>query len=107
MRAIRFPSVCCAARPNTTAVIAPPTASVSGFSPAARSASSAAAVRNTSRIRNPIVPAVAGSMRRNRAGAVKRPMSRASAQPSTTITTASATRTGVSAPNSCSRRRYA
>ena len=58
---------------------------------------------NTSRIRNPIVPAVAGSMRRNSAGAVKRPRSRASAQPRTTITIAAATRTGVSTPNIRSR----
>ena len=39
--AIRLPSVCWAARPKTTAVIAPPTASVRGSSPAMRSAESA------------------------------------------------------------------
>jgi hypothetical protein len=62
---------------------------------------------NASRIRKPAVPAVAGSIRRNSADAVKRPRSRASAQPSTTIAIAAPTRTGVSTPNSCSRRRYA
>jgi hypothetical protein len=102
--AIRLPSVCCAARPSTTAVIAPPTASVSGCSPATRSASSAATARNTSRIRNPTVPAVAGSIRLNSAGAVKRPRSRASAQPRITMRIAAPTRTGVSTPNSSSRR---
>ena len=79
MPAIRLPSVCCAARPRTTAVIAPPTASVSGCSPATRSANSAAAPMKISRIRKPTVPAAAGSMRLNSAGAVKRPRSRASA----------------------------
>ena len=38
MPAIRLPSVCCAARPTTTAVIAPPTASCAASSPAKRSA---------------------------------------------------------------------
>ncbi len=72
--------------------------------PATRSAISAAATMNTSRIRKPTVAAVAGSIRRNSAGAVNRPRSRASAQPRTTITLAAATRTGVSRPNSTSRR---
>lgn len=58
-------------------------------------------------MRKPTVPAVAGSMRRNSAGALKRPRSRASAQPSTTIATAAATRTGVLSPNTRSRSTYA
>ena len=87
----------------TTAVIAPPTASVRGSRPATRSDAIAAATRNASRIRKPTVPAVAGSMRRNSAGAEKRPRSRASAQPRATITTAAAIRTGVSTPKIRSR----
>ena len=105
MPAIRLPSVCCAARPKTTAVIAPPTASVAGSSPAMRSANSAATARNTSRIRKPTVPAVAGSMRRNSAGrreaaevARQRPAEHDHHD-------AAPTRTGVSTPNSSSRRR--
>ena len=71
--AIRLPSVCWAARPNTTATIAPETASVRGSSPAMLSATSTAATRNPSRIRKPTVPAVAGSMRRNSAGRQRAP----------------------------------
>ena len=40
-------------------------------------------------------------------GSTQRPRSRASAQPSTTSTTAAATRTGVSTPKICSRKTYA
>ncbi len=105
--AIRLPSVCCAARPKTTAVIAPPTASARGSSPAIRSAESAASARNVSRIRNDTVPAVPGSTRRNSAGSTQRPRSRASAQPRITSTIAAVTRTGVSSPNSSSRMTYA
>jgi hypothetical protein len=107
MPAIRLPSVCWAARPITTAVMAPPTASVAGSRPPTRSASSTAAAIITTRIRNEVVPAVAGSMRRNSAGAAKRPRSRASSQPRATIAIAAPTRTGVSAPNSSSRLTYA
>ena len=64
-------------------------------------------IRNANRIKKPAVPAVAGSIRRNSAGAVKRPRSRASAQPRITITTAAATRTGVSTPKNRSRSMYA
>ncbi len=53
------------------------------------------------------MPAVPGSMRRNSAGAVNRPRSRASAHPRMTITTAAATRTGVSTPKIRSRSTYA
>ena len=60
MPAIRLPSVCWAARPTTTAVTAPPTASVRGVRPAIRSAISAARTRNDRRIRKPTVPAVPG-----------------------------------------------
>ena len=87
----------------TTAVIAPPKASV----PRVQAGDAQRADRRdddeASRIRKPAVPAVAGSMRRNRVGAVKRPRSRASAQPRMTITTAAATRTGVSTPKIRSR----
>ena len=76
---------------------------MAGSSPATRSDAIAATIRNANRIRKPAVPAVAGSMRRNSAGAVKRPRSRASAQPRITITTAAATRTGVSTPKIRSR----
>ena len=63
----------------------------------------AATTRNAKRIRKPAVPAVAGSMRRNSAGAVKRPRSRARAQPSATMTIAAAMRTGASTPKIDSR----
>ncbi len=66
--AIRLPSVCCAARPRTTAVNAPPTASVRGSTPAISSATSSATPTVTRRITKPTVPAVAGSMRRKSAG---------------------------------------
>jgi hypothetical protein len=96
--AIRFPSVCCAARPNTTATSAPETASVRGSSPAMFSATSIAATRNASRIRKPTVPAVAGSMRLNSPGASVRPTSRASRQPRINSATAVTIRTGMSSP---------
>ena len=51
MPAIRLPSVCWAARPKTTAVMAPPTASVRGSRPAIRSAENPAIARNESRMR--------------------------------------------------------
>jgi hypothetical protein len=63
-------------------VNAPPRASVRGPSPATRSAISTATSIVTSRSRNPIVPAVPGSMRRNSVGPKARPTSRANCQPS-------------------------
>ena len=51
----------------------------------------------------PTVPAVAGSIRRNSAGASERPMSRARRQPRITSAIAVATRTGMSIPSTCSR----
>jgi hypothetical protein len=61
------------------AVTAPPTASVSGGRLARRSARIATSPTPSRRMTKPRVPAVAGSMRRNRYGATKRPMSRANA----------------------------
>ncbi len=52
--------------------------------PAMRRASSAKIAIVNSRIRNPTVPAVAGSIRRMNVGPAALPMSRASAQPSAT-----------------------
>ncbi len=49
----RLPSVCWAARPSTTAVKAPPTASVLGARPAIRRATAMTTTIVTSRIRNP------------------------------------------------------
>ena len=96
--AIRLPTVCCAASPNSTAVTAPPTASVSGLRPAIRRATRMARMTVKSRIRKPSVPAVPGSSRLKRMGPTARPMSRASAQPRITSATTLATRTGMSTP---------
>jgi hypothetical protein len=96
MPANRLPSVCCAARPTTTAVNAPPSASVRGPRPAIRSAISTAASIVTSRSRKPTVPAVPGSMRRNSVGPIARPTSRANCQPSAISTRNVTIRTGVS-----------
>ncbi len=85
--AIRFPIVCWAARPKSTAVSAPPTASVSGLRPAIRSATRIAKATVKRRIRKPSVPAVPGSRRLKRIGPIARPTSRASAQPRMTSAT--------------------
>ena len=83
--AIRLPSVCCAARPKTTAVNAPPTASVSRLQAGDAQRDEHATRRTTSRIRKPTVPAVAGSIRRNSARAASSARGRARArQPRTT-----------------------
>lgn len=88
-----------------TAVNAPPTASVPGASPAIRSATRSARTTVASRIKNPTVPAVPASMRRNNAGPSQRAMERASDQPRITSVIAVATRIGSSSPNRA--RRYA
>ena len=89
-------SVCWAARPTTTAVTAPPSASVRGLKPATRSATTMTRHIVTSRMRNPTVPAVPGSRRLNSHGPSARPTARAKCQPSATRTTAVAIRTAVS-----------
>jgi len=71
---------------------------VRGSRPAIRSATSIAATRNASRMRNPTVPAVAGSIRLNSPGASVRPTSRASRQPRISSAIAVNTRTGRSSP---------
>ena len=79
--AIRLPSVCCAARPKTTAENEAPIAIAAIGTPAMRSASTIAASTVSSRITNPAVPAVAVSIRLKRIGSSPRTKSRASAQP--------------------------
>jgi hypothetical protein len=86
-----------------TAVMAPPTASVSGLSPARRSATSTVITSVASRIRNPTVPAVPGSSRFMSTGPIARPRFMAKAQPRMTRATTQAMRIGRSSPNSSSR----
>ena len=76
-----LPSTCWAASPRITAVNAPPTARVPGFSPAMRSAITTTSPIVSRRTRKPIVPAVPGSSRRYSAGPIHRPSERASPQP--------------------------
>ena len=96
----RLPSVCWAARPTTTAVNAPPRASVRGPMPAIRSANTVATTIVNSRMRKPTVPAVPGSMRRNSVGPSSLPTSRARAQPSMISATTVAARTGTTPDSS-------
>jgi hypothetical protein len=99
-------SVCWAASPTTTAVTAPPSASVLGLRPATRSATTIARTIVPSRIRKPTVPAVPGSRRLKSQGPKARPTARAKCQPRATSTSAVAILTAVShsGPRSCSRR---
>ena len=94
--AITFPSVCCEASPATTAVAAPPKATVRVPSPATRAATTATIIIVTKRIRKPTVPAVPGSIRLNRLGPSALPTSRANCQPTETSAIAMTTRTAVS-----------
>ena len=96
----RFPSVCCAASPRITAVKAPPRASVRASMPATRSATTTATSTVTRRTRNPTVPAVAGSSRRNSGGPSTRPSARAIAQPRITRATTTIAVTVVSSTGS-------
>ena len=64
---------------------APPTASVSGLTPAIRSAAMTTTAIVPSRIRKPTVPAVPGSIRRNSAGWKLCASVRASSQPSSAM----------------------
>ena len=68
----------------------PPTASACGLIPMIRRTARTVTIMMTSRMRKPIVPAVAGSMRRNSHGMSDRPTSRAMRQPSSAMTTATA-----------------
>ena len=70
---------------------APPSASVRASTPATQNATTSASTTVSKRMRNPTVPAVAGSRRLNSGGPNARPTSRAIAQPSiTSVMTATA-----------------
>src|ERR671914_319804 len=105
--AMRLPTVCCAARPRITAVIAPPTASVWGLSPARRSAASTVMASVASRIRKPTVPAVPGSSRFSSVGPIAGPRFMAKAQPRITRAMTHTIRIGRSSPKSRWRYEYA
>ena len=88
--AITLPSVCCAARPNTTAKTALLTAIVRLLTPIRLATQASVTTSRVSRMTNPVVPAVAGSSRRCRYGMTDRTTSRASRQPRNRITRAAA-----------------
>ena len=74
---------------------APPTASDCNEAPATLRARMSAIPIVSSRLRNPNVPAVAGSIRRRKVGPTNRPIARASPQPRATTAITATIRTGV------------
>ncbi|MFN8202535.1 MAG: hypothetical protein U0S48_08230 [Solirubrobacteraceae bacterium] len=77
---------------------APPSVSDRADSPAMFAAAKKVMRIVARRIRNPTVPAVAGSIRRKSSGPSDRPAARASDQPRLSITTTLAMRTGSARP---------
>jgi hypothetical protein len=82
------PSDCWAARPSTTAVIVPPSASVLALIPATRRATITTVDIAKRRIRKPSVPALAGSRWRKSRGETLRTSQCTAVEPTITSTAA-------------------